>query len=100
MRKAPRDAEYFRLCLCMNPLVKNLPTVTALKPTVRRSMERPQALGFLKGFIGAMTPINGDGDAILTVDMGRIHSVIRRTARCLYQHEIGERIPDYYAVSA
>lgn len=39
-----------------------------------------------------MKPITKDG-AILTVDMGRIHTVIGRTARCLYQHESGHAFP-------
>src|SRR5687767_11681538 len=41
-----KDAEYFRVCLCLNPNSKNTPNVIALKPTVQRSMERQKANGF------------------------------------------------------
>jgi hypothetical protein len=91
-----KDAEYFRLCLCLNPLAKNMPSVVALKPTVQRSLQRPQAQGFKNAFLKALEP--DQGRIAFTVEMGRIHAVIKRTVQCLYLHETGDKLPDTHEV--
>ena len=84
-------AEYFRLALCFNPLAKNIPSVIALKPTVQRSLLRPQASGFKAALLKAIEPV--DGRIAIAVDMGRIHLVVRRIVQCLYLHETGTMLP-------
>jgi len=87
-----KDAEYFRLCLCLNPLTKNQPDVVVLKPIVRRSLERAEGQGFNEYFRRAMKPERGM--ISLRVEMERIHAVIRRIVQCLYAHETGNRLPN------
>jgi hypothetical protein len=91
-----KDAEYFRVCLCLNPLAKDMPSVVALKPTVQRSLQRPQAQRFKNRLLQALEPYHGR--IAFTVEMGRIHTVIKRTVQCLYLHETGEKLPDTHEV--
>src|SRR5271157_202350 len=86
-----KDAEYFRLCLCLNPLAKDMPSVVALKPAVQRSLQRRQATGFRTALLQSLQP--EPGGIIFTIDMGRIHLVVRRTVQCLYLHETGTKLP-------
>ncbi|WP_145201214.1 hypothetical protein [Thalassoglobus polymorphus] len=90
-QQGSKDAEYFRLCLAMNPFTKDAPSVVSLKPTIQQSLQRPQATGFLTALLTSLKP---DGDDFqLTVDMGRIHLVVRRIVQCLYLHETGTSLP-------
>lgn len=86
-----KDAEYFRVCLCLNPLVKDTPSVVALKPTVQQSLQREKAKGFKTALLKSLEP--DQGKIIFTYDMGRIHLVIRRTVQCLYLHDTGTKLP-------
>ena len=86
-----RDAEYFRLCLCLNPLTKDMPSVVSLQPAVQRSLKRPQATGFRTAFFRSLEPERGR--IAVTIDMGRIHLVVRRIVQCLYLHETGAKLP-------
>jgi hypothetical protein len=73
-----------------------MPSVVALKPTVQRSLHRPQAQGFKNAVLRALEP--DQGRIAFTVDMVRIHAVIKRTVQCLYLHEIGQKLPDTHEV--
>lgn len=86
-----KDAEYFRLSLCLNPLAKNAPSVIALKSTVQQSLERPQAAGFRTALFQSLEPQHGG--AVFTVDMARIHLVVRRIVQGLYYHDTGTVLP-------
>ena len=86
------DAEYFRVCLCLNPITKDMPSVLGLQPTVQRSLQRPNGQGLKARLLQAMEPDHGM--IALNVEMGRIHMVIRRVVQCLYVHETGTRLPD------
>ncbi len=86
-----KDAEYFRLCLCLNPLAKDMPSVVALKPIVQRSLQRQQAAGFRTALLQSLEP--EPGGIVFTVDMGRIHLVVRRIVQCLYLYETGTKLP-------
>lgn len=86
-----KDAEYFRLSLAFNPLVKNLPSVVALKPTIQRSLQRIEAAGFRASLLKSLE-LEGNGFAF-TVDMGRIHKVVRRIVQCLYLYDTGTKLP-------
>lgn len=92
-----QDAEYFRLWLCMYPLSKDTPSARAVVPTARRSLNRAQARGFRAQFFQAMEPEYGM--IAVTVEMGRIHKVIRRVIQCLYMHETGRRLLDTHQPS-
>ena len=86
-----KDAEYFRLSLCLNPLAKDTPSVIALKPTVQQSLQRPKAVGFRTALLKSLEA--GASGILFTVDMGRIHLVVRRIVQCLYLHETGTKLP-------
>ncbi len=90
-KQGSKDAEYFRLSLCLNPLAKDMPSVISLKPTVQRSLQRPQATGFQTALLKSLEP--APGGFFFTVDMGRIHLVVRRIVQCLYLHETGTKLP-------
>lgn len=93
-----KDAEYFRLSLCLNPQTKDAADVIAFKPAVRRSLEYPQAERDRNAIISALQPA---GDKIVfTVDLKRIHSVLERTVQCLYLHETGRRLPQTHEATA
>lgn len=91
-----KDAEYFRLSLCVNPICKDVPSVKALKDPVHRSLTRPEAQGFRIALLRCLEP--EQGMIAFTVNIGRIHAVIKRTVQCLYLHEVGEKLPDTYEV--
>ncbi len=91
-QRGSKDAEYFRLCLCLHPLTKDMPSVVGLKPTVYRSLQRTKGQGLKARLLQAMEPDHGMIG--LTVEMGRIHMVIRRIVQCLYVHDTGTRLPD------
>jgi hypothetical protein len=92
-----KDAEYFRLSLCFNPLTSRLPSVVALRPALRRSLGRPQGSGFHKAMVDA-TKIIGPDTGTYEVDIRRLHEVIQRTACCVYLHETGERLPTGHSI--
>src|SRR5262249_13551352 len=81
-QQGSKDAEYFRLWLCLNPLTKDMSSVVALKPTVQRSLKRQQAEGFRTAIFKSLE--SKPHGVAFTVDMGRIHLVVRRTIQCLY----------------
>jgi len=92
-----KDAEYFRVCLCLHPRAKNTRAAVSVKPKVQRSLTRPQAAGFRAAVLSSFESV---GNRIaFTVDMQRIHSVIERTVQCLYFHEFARRIPDGHEVN-
>src|SRR5713101_1810847 len=45
-----KDAEYFRLCLCLNEQTNKSPSAQILKPSVFKSLHRKQAKGLRAGF--------------------------------------------------
>jgi hypothetical protein len=95
--KGSKDAEYFRLCLSLNREGKASESVASLKPTVFKSLRRPEASGFASALISNLE--KADDGFVLNVDMKRIHAVVERTVRCLYYHETGRRIPEVNEVS-
>jgi len=94
-----KDAEYFRVFLCMNPIVTKLPTVRALKPVVEGSFGREEAAGLLQLYEDSVEPFC-EGKTAFLPDMNRVHEVIRRIGRCLYLYETGERLPPTHGVKA
>ncbi len=92
-----KDAEYFRIFLCMHPLVTKLSTIRALKPVAERSFLRTEAAGLHQSYLDSVEPFC-EGKTAFMPDMTRVHEVVKRTAICLYAFETGVRLPDTHGV--
>jgi hypothetical protein len=105
--RASKDDEYFRMMLCLSQDVGESPEAQKNWAAVFRSLERPEAQGMTKAFLGRIHPVQAMtwsgihlGKKIgFDVDLERINRVIARTVRGLYFHEWKQRLPEGYDVA-
>jgi hypothetical protein len=103
---ASRDDEYFRLCLTVREDLKGHPARDAVLPSVLRSLNKAEAIGFSKAFWNQMVsaervlPIGlWLGTGPLHVASGnRMDCVAVRIIKGLFFNETQQRVPDDHLV--
>lgn len=103
---ASKDDEYFRMMLCLSQDSGDSPEAQKNWAPIFHSLERPEAQGMKKSFLGSIRPVQAMtwGGIHLgrkmgfTVKFDRISHVIERTVRGLYFHEQRQRLPEGHEV--
>ena len=104
---ASKDDEYFRARLVAREDAGEHPEARKVQASVLRALQRPQARGFTKEFLGAakkcyVVNVHGVIEPRVTFDPGlqRIVRVASRIVRGLFWKEYGVRLPDNYETSS
>lgn len=107
-KEVSKDDEYFRLMLTLREDTFNHPDVEKILPTVFRSLEKPDKVGFAKSLMKTTRQVQVRTPSGLylgikpsyDVNLTRLDNVARRIAKGLFYHETGHRLPDRYDVVA
>jgi len=100
------DDEHFRLVLHAREDVAEHPAAKRLRPSVMRSLDRPEAIGMVHGFAQSITPIELKTPSGIFIkhhfgfyaNMDRMNRVASRIVKGLFYHEKKHRLPDNYEV--
>lgn len=106
-KQVSQDDEYFRLMLTLRHDVADHPDAKEILPTVMRSLEKPDKIGFRNSLLKNLQKrdLMSRGGlylgkaATLNVDLNRIYRVLERVIKGLFYHEKGYRLPDNYMVN-
>ena len=99
-----KDDEYFRLALHVRDGIDSHPDVIKSRPTLLRSLERPQQIGMVKGLLENIFPaelVTPSGIFIknqwaIQTDMNRLRRVVTRIMKGLFYKHKQHRVPDGY----
>jgi hypothetical protein len=101
-----KDDEYFRLALQVREGIESHPDVIKSRPTLLRSLEKPQKIGMVKGlmeniFLADVVTPNGifvGKQWAIQTDMNRLRRVVTRIMKGLFYKVKQHRIPDGFDV--
>jgi hypothetical protein len=101
-----KDDEYFRLALQVRDGIADHPDAIKARPTLLRSLEKPQKVGMMKGlleniFFADVVTLNGifiGKQWAIQTDMNRLRRVVKRIMRGLFYKLKHHRVPDDYDV--